>query len=51
MNVSGSGIDHTAACLLYPEHRTREDAVSYHRALGESEDGGGRGRNRGGESR
>ena len=51
VNVSGSEVDHTAACLLYPEYRTREDAVSYHRALGEGEDGGGRGRNGGGESR
>ncbi|MFC6837094.1 ABC transporter ATP-binding protein [Halomarina ordinaria] len=27
--------EHTAACLLYPEELTREDAVAYHRAQGD----------------
>ncbi|PSQ09443.1 dipeptide/oligopeptide/nickel ABC transporter ATP-binding protein [Halobacteriales archaeon QS_5_70_15] len=45
VSVSGAERDHTAACLLYPEHRTRTDAVEYHRALGEREG------DQGGESR
>ncbi|MEF8790326.1 MAG: ABC transporter ATP-binding protein [Haloarculaceae archaeon] len=54
VDVGATGTDHTAACLLYPANRSRSDAVSYHRSLGEG-DGSGRGRGgrgtRGGEPR
>jgi len=33
VDVSEREADHTASCLLYPEDRTREEAVAYHRDL------------------
>jgi peptide/nickel transport system ATP-binding protein len=49
VDVGGTRATHSAACLLYPEYRTREDAVAYHRALAEG--GSGNDDGRGGESR
>nr|WP_254538168.1 oligopeptide/dipeptide ABC transporter ATP-binding protein [Halomarina sp. BCD28] len=34
VDVSETEADHTAACLLYPEDMTREDAVAFHRQKG-----------------
>jgi peptide/nickel transport system ATP-binding protein len=41
VDVSDDDIDHTAACLLYPEGMAREDAVAYHRAEGGETAGAG----------
>ena len=38
VQVSASETDHTAACLLYPEDRSREEAVNLHQSSGQ--DGG-----------
>jgi peptide/nickel transport system ATP-binding protein len=48
VDVGETGTDHTAACLLYPEDRSRQNAVAYHRALGERTGSPG---GQGGESR
>lgn len=37
VDVSETDSDHTAACLLYPEDMSREEAVNYHQVLGNSE--------------
>ena len=37
VDVSEREADHTAACLLYPEDLSREEAVAYHRDLGSEE--------------
>jgi peptide/nickel transport system ATP-binding protein len=33
-------VDHTAACLLYPEQQSREEAVDWHRELNERRETG-----------
>jgi peptide/nickel transport system ATP-binding protein len=35
VDVSERAADHTAACLLYPEEQSHEEAVAYHRDLGQ----------------
>ena len=37
VDVSDQEANHTAACLLYPEDRSREEAVAYHRDLADEE--------------
>ena len=51
VDVGGTGETHTASCLLYPEYRTRADAVAYHRALSGDAGTGDREGGGGGESR
>jgi len=48
VDVGGTDESHTAACLLYPEDHSRQDAVAYHRAMAEQTGGDG---GQGGESR
>ncbi len=38
VTVNESATDHTAACLLYPEDRSREEAVERHRRRGRNRD-------------
>jgi peptide/nickel transport system ATP-binding protein len=38
VDVSGGNANHTAACLLYPEELSNDEAVSYHQSLAGEED-------------
>lgn len=41
VDVSETTADHTAACLLYPDNMSKEDAVEHHRTLGNGDADGG----------